>query len=72
MISDEVDIPSTDTPEDATNESVEGNISNIDTNGNGRVTIAEAKTDGFSMPIYSSHWLYKYVTDCDGDGVVGE
>jgi hypothetical protein len=44
----------------------------VDTNGNGRVTIAEAEVAGFSMPIYSNHWLYKYMTDSDGDGMVGE
>jgi len=71
--------PSTDTEDsDLSNETdqdnstnvAEGDISNIDTNGNGRVTIAEAKAAGFSMPIYSSHWLYKYMID--GDGMVGE
>ncbi len=47
-------------------------ISKIDTNGNGVVTVAEAKAAGFKMPIKSSHWLYKYMTDGDGDGMVGE
>lgn len=47
-------------------------ISMIDTNGNGKVTIAEAKAAGYSMPIYSDHWLYKYMIDGDGDGMVGE
>ncbi len=47
-------------------------ISKIDTNGNGQVSVAEAKAAGFSMPITSSHWLYKYMTDGDGDGKVGE
>ncbi|MCH4889455.1 hypothetical protein EZV73_17880 [Acidaminobacter sp. JC074] len=50
----------------------EEDISKIDTNGNGRVTIAEAEAAGFTMPIYSTHWLYKYMTDRDGDGMVGE
>ena len=27
----------------------------IDTNGNGKVTISEAKATGYSMPIYSDH-----------------
>lgn len=44
----------------------------VDTNGNGKVTIAEAKTAGFSMPISSNHWLYKYMDDRDNDGMVGE
>ncbi len=48
------------------------NIANIDTNGNGQVTIAEAKAAGFTMPIHSDHWLYKYMHDGDGDGMVGE
>ncbi len=47
-------------------------ISQIDTNGNGIISIAEAKAGGFEMPIKSSHWLYKYMTDSDGDGMVGE
>jgi hypothetical protein len=50
----------------------EGDVSSVDTNGNGRVTIQEAKDAGFSMPIYSDHWLYKYMDDRDGDGMVGE
>lgn len=49
-----------------------GDISWIDTNGNGTVTIAEAKAAGFAMPIYSDHWLYPYMIDRDGDGMVGE
>lgn len=47
-------------------------LSKIDKNGNGKVTIAEAKAAGYSMPIYSDHWLYKYMDDRDGDGAVGE
>ena len=47
-------------------------ISSVDTNGNGIVTIAEAKAAGFSMPITSKHWLYKYMQDRDNDGLVGE
>ncbi len=47
-------------------------ISSIDLNGNGKITIAEAKAAGYSMPIYSDHWLYKYMDDRDGDGMVGE
>lgn len=53
-----------------TNEKEE--LARIDTNGNGKVTIAEAKAAGYSMPIYSDHWLYKYMDDRDGDGMVGE
>ena len=47
-------------------------ISSVDTNGNGQVTIKEAKDAGFSMPITSDHWLYPYMRDNDGDGMVGE
>jgi len=53
-----------------TNEKEE--LAKIDTNGNGKVTIAEAKAAGYSMPIYSDHWLYKYMDDRDHDGMVGE
>lgn len=47
-------------------------ISKIDTNNNGIVTIKEAKAAGFKMPISSDHWLYKFMHDADGDGLVGE
>ena len=47
-------------------------VSRVDTNGNGTVTIAEAKAAGFKMPIKRGHWLYAYMTDRDGDGMVGE
>ncbi|MCM3512251.1 hypothetical protein [Carnobacterium inhibens] len=49
-----------------------GDVSSIDTNGNGNVTIPEAKAAGFSMPITSDHWLYPYMDDRDNDGMVGE
>lgn len=60
----------TEAPTSSFNEAEE--VRKIDTNGNGQVTIKEAKAAGFSMPIYSSHWLYKYMDDRDGDGMVGE
>jgi len=47
-------------------------VSVVDTNSNGKVTIAEAKEAGYTMPITKDHWLYKYMTDRDGDGKVGE
>lgn len=49
-----------------------GDISSIDKNHNGTVTIKEAKDAGFSMPIHKDHWLYPYMIDRDGDGMVGE
>lgn len=49
-----------------------GDVSVVDTNGNGQVTIQEAKNSGYAMPIYNSHWLYPYMDDRDGDGQVGE
>lgn len=47
-------------------------ISSIDKNGDGQVSIAEAKASGFKMPITKDHWLYQYMDDRDGDGKVGE
>lgn len=49
-----------------------GDISSVDTNNNGMVTIQEVKDAGFSMPITKDHWLYIYMRDNDGDGMVGE
>ena len=49
-----------------------GDVSAVDSNGNGQVTIREAKNAGYAMPIYSDHWLYPYMDDRDGDGQVGE
>ncbi|WP_233879911.1 DNA/RNA non-specific endonuclease [Virgibacillus halodenitrificans] len=57
---------------DSNNSNTEGDVSSVDTNGNGQVTIKEAKEAGFSMPITSDHWLYQYMDDRDGDGMVGE
>ena len=59
-------------PSNSTSSSKEGDISSIDTNGNGQVTIKEAEAAGFSMPITSAHWLYPYMRDNDNDGMVGE
>ena len=52
--------------------SQKGDITAIDTNGDGRVTIKEAKDAGFKMPITKDHWLYPYMHDADNDGMVGE
>ncbi|PEO46651.1 hypothetical protein CN563_14115 [Bacillus sp. AFS026049] len=59
-------------PSDSTSSNTNGDISSVDTNGNGQVTIKEAKAAGFSMPITSDHWLYPYMQDNDKDGMVGE
>ncbi|MED3573810.1 DNA/RNA non-specific endonuclease [Cytobacillus praedii] len=59
-------------PSNSTSSNKSGDISSIDTNGNGQVTIKEAKDAGFSMPITSDHWLYPYMRDNDNDGMVGE
>ena len=56
----------------STSSNTKGDISSVDTNGNGQVTIKEAKAAGFSMPITSDHWLYPYMHDADKDGIVGE
>ncbi|QFK73316.1 hypothetical protein F7984_13420 [Pradoshia sp. D12] len=63
---------STSSSENSISSNTGGNISSVDTNGNGEVTIKEAKDAGFSMPITSDHWLYPYMRDNDGDGMVGE
>jgi hypothetical protein len=60
------------TNSNSTNSNTEGDISSIDTDGSGLVTIKEAKAAGFSMPITSDHWLYPHMRDNDGDGMVGE
>ena len=59
-------------PSDSTSSNTNGDISSVDTNGNGQVTIKEAKAAGYSMPITSDHWLYPYMHDDDNDGMVGE
>lgn len=59
-------------PSESTSSNTNGDISSVDTNGNGQVTIKEAKAAGFSMPITSDHWLYPYMQDNDKDGMVGE
>ncbi|WP_146102852.1 DNA/RNA non-specific endonuclease [Pradoshia eiseniae] len=59
-------------PSASTSSSTSGDLSSVDTNGNGQVTIKEAKDAGFSMPITRDHWLYPYMRDNDNDGMVGE
>jgi hypothetical protein len=50
----------------------DNDLSAVDVNRNGKITISEAKDAGYKMPIYSDHWLYPYMDDRDGDGMVGE
>lgn len=56
----------------STSSDKKGDISAIDTNGDGQVTIKEARAAGFKMPITKDHWLYPYMDDRDNDGMVGE
>lgn len=42
---------------ETTTDTTENDVSSVDTNGNGQVTIKEAKAAGFSMPITNDHWL---------------
>jgi hypothetical protein len=51
---------------------MEKELDKIDINHNGKVTIAEAIAAGYKMPITKDDWLYIYMTDSDGDGMVGE
>ena len=60
------------TPVKPSSNTSSGDVANVDTNGNGQVTIKEAKAAGFSMPIMRDHWLYPYMRDNDNDGMVGE
>jgi len=59
-------------PESVAAPEATNDVSSVDTNGNGQVTIQEAKDAGFTMPITSDHWLYPYMRDNDNDGMVGE
>ena len=59
-------------PSSSTSSNTNEDISSVDTNGNGQVTIKEAKAAGFSMQNTSDHWLYPYMHDNDKDGMVGE
>jgi hypothetical protein len=59
-------------PTPSTNSSAAGDLSSVDKDSNGQVTIKEAKDAGFSMPITRDHWLYPYMRDNDHDGMVGD
>ncbi|KMY44867.1 hypothetical protein AC622_12095 [Bacillus sp. FJAT-27916] len=63
---------STSSNKNSTGSNKTGDLSSVDKNGNGEVTIQEAKDAGYSMPITKDHWLYPYMRDNDGDGLVGE
>jgi hypothetical protein len=56
----------------STSSNANGDLASVDTDGNGQVTIKEAKAAGYSMPITRDHWLYPYMRDNDNDGMVGE
>jgi len=60
------------TSKSAPNTAATEDVSLVDTDGNGQVTIQEAKDADFMMPITVKHWLYKYMRDNDHDGMVGE
>lgn len=64
--------PKTDNVSANETENSNEDVSKVDTNQNGQVTIAEAKAAGFKMPITRDSWIYKYMDDRDGDGLVGE
>ncbi len=64
------------TPKDTVRPSISDknpkDLETVDKNHNGKVTIAEAKEAGYKMPITKGHWLYGYMEDRDGDGMVGK
>lgn len=64
--------PTSETTNEPSSTSENHDISSIDTNNNGKISIAEAKAAGYKMPITKDNWLYQYMTDGDGDGAVGE
>lgn len=65
-------VPTSEQPDKLPSTDEAHDISSIDKNKNGQISIAEAKAAGYKMPITKDHWLYQYMTDGDGDGMVGE
>ena len=51
-------------------EEIEQIVQEIDTDGDGVVSIAEARAAGIELPINSDHWLYPYMKDVNEDGVI--
>lgn len=49
-----------------------GYLEKCDTNGNGKITCAEARKCGLKTPITKDHPAYKCMTDRDKDGMVCE
>ena len=58
-------------PASNTNQQSSGNWRQWDTNGNGRITCAEARQHGIA-PVHREHPAYPHMRDADGDGVVCE
>ena len=54
------------------NEKCGGYLEKCDSNGNGRITCAEARKCGLKTPITKDHPAYKCMTDRDKDGMVCE
>ena len=71
-VNDSLGLTTSSNPSTSTSQNKTGDITSVDKNGNGQVTIQEAKDAGYSMPITRDHWLYPYMRDNDGDGMVGE
>ncbi|WP_215113331.1 DNA/RNA non-specific endonuclease [Exiguobacterium sp. s63] len=71
-VNESLDLTDDSPPAVTTDPVEERDLSDIDVDGNGQVTIKEAKNAGFEMPITRDHWLYQYMDDRDGDGMVGE
>lgn len=51
-------------------EEIEQIVNEIDTDGDGVVSIAEALAAGIELPIDSDHWLYPYMEDVNEDGII--